>query len=59
MIGKCGTNAETLVAVLKDRASKNDQESIFYVDMILALVEYTNFIEMMYDYHKQKLAGHI
>ena len=59
LIEKSGTDAETLVKVLKERSEKEDMDSIFFIEMVLACVDYTEFFKMMLDYHRRKQDGEV
>ena len=59
MIAKSGTDAETLIKVLKARSEQEDMESIFFIEMVLACVDYEEFFKMMLDYHRRKEEGEV
>ena len=53
LIEECGATAEQFFTAIKAALERDHDEAPFYLELILACTDYTEFIKMMQD-HKQR-----
>lgn len=53
IIKTCGVSVEQFFSALKILADK-DEENKFYVDVLLSVTEYSNFVDMMRNYKNEQ-----